>query len=408
MSSVKRILFFGLSGIKNVQINGGEIEFADNDSADHLSNYDIIIYQSGAFPYKYEKIHWRDVLKDEPPEAIRREKEIQSALAKGNIVCIIGEHAEDYVVAGVFKSNKIPYYYISDDKVCHNLSVKRSEFKPFLDDLGAGRVWFPKDEIGQIICTAYESTVMGFSKEVSKGILIFIPCVWGSIKLEYVVEHTKKLASALISFASRIVSIAPNYIEEYEIADEGSLKKKIEKIRNEEIVPLENKLEYYRKMKSILWLSDRNLVTAINDFLRNLGLQVEIDEIYEEDLWILHLKERFVIVEIKGLNKNLTRQDISKLDEHREARLVPNLTGLLIANTFMTASSLENKDIPFPPNVVQKAVNSNLLITRTIDLCKMLGYLETNENPSKTLLDAIIGEKGWLTYENGKMQIKKE
>ena len=55
MTSAKRLLFFGFSGIKNVQINGGEIEFADNDSADHLLNYDIIIYQSGAFPHKYEK-----------------------------------------------------------------------------------------------------------------------------------------------------------------------------------------------------------------------------------------------------------------------------------------------------------------------------------------------------------------
>jgi hypothetical protein len=29
-----------------------------------------------------------------------------------------------------------------------------------------------------------------------------------------------------------------------------------------------------------------------------------------------------------------------------------------------------------------------------------------NKKPSKTLLDAITGKKGWITYENGEIQIK--
>ena len=60
----------------------------------------------------------------------------------------------------------------------------------------------------------------------------------------------------------------------------------------------------------------------------------------------------------------------------REAREVPNLTGLLVANTFMTADSLEAKDQPFLPNVIEKAVSTNLLITRTIDLGRIFDHLE--------------------------------
>jgi hypothetical protein len=394
MAPIKRILFFGFSGINDVQITEGKIEFAGNDSAEHFSNYDIIIYQSGSFGYRYQRTQvWGTHRKDAPPEAVRREKEIQNALEKGKIVCFIGSDADDYVIMGVLKSNKIYVNYIDSKQICSNIAVKRSEFKSFIDDLGASKIWFPKEDVDQVIASAYESTVVGFSKKVGKGTLLFIPCMWGSTKLDYVVEHTKKLVSALISFSAKIVSIAPDYVEEYEIADERSVKDKIEKIRNDEIAPLENRLAYYRKMKAILWLGDRSLVTASENFLKNIGLQVEIDEIFEEDLWIVNQKRKLVIVEVKGLNKNLTRQDISKLDEHREARLEPNLTGLLIVNTFMTASSLENKTIPFPPNVVQKAVNSSILITRTIDLCKMLNVLEKNENSSRIFLDAIIGKR---------------
>ena len=137
-----------------------------------------------------------------------------------------------------------------------------------------------------------------------------------------------------------------------------------------------------------------------------LGFRLKSMRYTKKILWITAGKSRLVIIEVKGLNNNLTRQDIAKLDEHREAREVPNLTGLLIANTFMTADSLSNKDVPFPPNVIEKAVNTNLLITRTIDLCRILDYLElTESNPSSALTKIILGKKGWLTFQDGKIRL---
>jgi hypothetical protein len=176
-------------------------------------------------------------------------------------------------------------------------------------------------------------------------------------------------------------------------------------ITEEQIVPLEKQLEFYKGLKSVLWLGDNSLVKATNNMLKKMGFQTDIDEIYEEDLWIIKNQEKLIIVEVKGLNKNLTRQHISQLDEHREARKVPNLTGLLIANTFMTADSLESKDQAFPPNVVEKAKNTNVVITRTIDLCRIFDYLELKELPSEVLLEKIQGNMGWLTVKDGKFEI---
>lgn len=117
--------------------------------------------------------------------------------------------------------------------------------------------------------------------------------------------------------------------------------------------------------------------------------------------------KEIVIVEAKGLNKNLTREDIAKADLHREARKVPEMTGLLIANTFMTAQSMDRKNEAFPPNVIEKAVISNMIITRTLDLCLLYDYLEQND-PSVNLLDVILGKRGWLTIQNNHIVFKEK
>jgi hypothetical protein len=160
---------------------------------------------------------------------------------------------------------------------------------------------------------------------------------------------------------------------------------------------------FYRGIKSILWLGDKALVNSTNDFLKIMGFQTKIDEIFEEDLWIMNGSEEKMIVEVKGLNKNLARQDISKLDEHREAREVPNMTGLLIANTFMAADSFQNKDQAFPPNVIEKAVHSNLLITRTVDLVRFFDSFELQS--AEKLQKIAQGQNGWLTYQDGKIKV---
>lgn len=296
--------------------------------------------------------------------------------------------------------------FINEGKVFRHLSIRRSEFKSYLDDVGATQVGFREDSVEDAICFTGGNVVAGFSKKVGKGLLLFLPTALGSTKVDYVVEHLKRLVTALISYSSRRVLEPPAYGADFRFVREEKAKEKLETIMKEDIVPLKRTIEHYEGMKSILWLGDRDLVTATDKFLKNMGLQTEIDEIREEDLWILNDQKRTIITEVKGLNRNLTRQDISKLDEHREAREVPDLTGLLIANTFMVADSLKNKDQPFPPNVVEKAVNANILITRTIDLCRIYDHLERcGKDALKGLLEGLIGKKGWLTFQNGKIEI---
>lgn len=168
MSSTRKVVVFGVdSGIKPAKYPDGEILFADKGFSEHLANYDIIIYFSGAFPHKYDKglFGIGAILKTVPAEAIRRENELRSALERGKIVCIIGVQAEDYVVSGILSSYSIPDGYISEGKVFRPLSVKRSEFKSYLEDVGATQIGFSRDSVDDVICYAEGNFVAGFSKK---------------------------------------------------------------------------------------------------------------------------------------------------------------------------------------------------------------------------------------------------
>jgi hypothetical protein len=395
----RKIVVLGFSGIQTVELDSGQFFFADKNFSGHLADFDIIIYSVGVFKYEFEQGSFcQPVLKAVPSNAIRRENEIGLALERGKIVCIVGPHAKDYVVSGILKLYNIPYGTIQEREVFRNLQVKRSEFKPFIDDVGATEIGFDPSSIDNVICLAREA-VAGFSKKVEHGLLFFLPCIWGAYDVRYLIDHFDKLAKGLVAYSAKLTAEPPIYVEQFKFVKEKGAKEEIEKIERDQIEPLRRNLSFYQKMKSILWLGDRSLENATDEFLKNMGFETKIEGISEEDLWIMQNSEKLMIVEIKGLNNNLTRQDVSKLEDHREAREASTLTGLLIANTFMTADSLEKKDQPFPPNIIETAVHYNLLITRTIDLCRIFDFF--GNQSAKNLAEIIIGKKGWLTFQKG-------
>ena len=405
MSHPRQILVFGMEGIRPVKFENGLLMFGGSDQTQHLAEYDLIIYCVGAFKHKYQRgILNQQVLATIPAEAIRREKEIRIALERGKTVCIIGSHAEDYVVRGLFESFNITFGPIKFGEVLTNLKITKSQFKTFIDNVGATQIGFGKDTVDDVLCYSYYN-VVGFSKRVGNGLLLFVPCVWGSKEIAYRIKQFESLINGIVTYSAKIIETPPEYIQHFQFNKEKGIQEKIEKITEEQIMPLEKQFDFYKGLKSILWVGDNPLVKATDNLLKSMGFETLIDEIYEEDLWIMKDQKKLIIAEVKGLGKNLKRQHISQLDEHREAREVPDMTGLLIANTFMTADSLERKDQAFPPNVIDKAIRTNVVITRTIDLCRIFDYLDSEELSPQIVLDNLLGKKGWLTFRDGKITI---
>ena len=408
MSSTRKAIVFGLAGLNSpIKFEGEEIFLEGKDFKGHLGDFDIIIYFGSVFAHKFHTQGFTTRLEPAPYAAIQRQNELRIALDKGRIVCFIGSNLEDYVLREIFALNDIRSGYINDDqRVVANLDAKRSEFKPYLDDVGATQVAFSPETIGEAI-SLKNGYVVGFSKLAGKGLLLFIPTVWGSADPKYVVEHLKQLVASLTSYSVRVSSQPPDYLDSFVFTKEKEAKDRIEKIIASEVKPLQATINRYLEIKSILWLGDRNLVSATNKFLQTYGFCTEIDEKYEEDLWILSSEgEREFIVEVKGLNKNLTREHISAHDQHREAREVPYLIGLIIANTFRAADSINRKDESFPPNVIEKAVNSNMIITRTLDLCRIVDFLEkSNKDVPLVLIPIMLKQKGWLTLRDDRIEL---
>jgi hypothetical protein len=226
--------------------------------------------------------------------------------------------------------------------------------------------------------------------------------------MSYVIDIVEKLVKGAVSFSIKRDSEAPRYIDAVMFRNEQSALTKIREITQKEIIPLQEKVNSYSSLKRILWLGDNKLVQSICAFFEKMGFQTKVTDIGEEDFWLLDAEKEIAIVEVKGLNNNLTREDIAKADTHREARDVPHMTGLLIANTFMTAQSIEKKNEAFSTNVIEKAVHSNWVITRTLDLFNIYDYMEQNNLSYTWLLNLLIGKKGWLTMQNNKIAFKEE
>ncbi|MCJ7634529.1 hypothetical protein MUP77_19320 [Candidatus Bathyarchaeota archaeon] len=335
MSTLHKIGVIGGAQFQTQRFDESEMTGVDIDKVDHLAEYDIIIYESGLFPFEYYegRLH-NSVRKPPSPSAVRRENEMRLALEKGKIVCLIRYSSNDYVIYGILKSNSINCEYFgrsieSSDNVQRQLRCKRSEFKPFVDDLGATCIYFDENSVSDVICLTDSNYVIGFSKNVGKGLLLFIPCLWGTTQLKYIIEHLKSLSAALVSYSSRIISEPPSWINNFKFSEEKKIEEEIMDIESREFSPRTKKIKHYNSLKSILWLVENNLVDALDLFFKNIGFKTLKDDISEEDLWLVKNDEKIVIIEVKSKNKNLTRDDISKLDEHRARGLFVLIDGLL-------------------------------------------------------------------------------
>ena len=127
------------------------------------------------------------------------------------------------------------------------------------------------------------------------------------------------------------------------------------------------------------------------NFFNALGIATKRDEIDEEDFWVTEDKKEVSIFEVKGLDKNLKRLHINQLDEHRGAReQLDDFPALLIVNSFNKAKSLAEKEEAISSNVIKKAVQTHILILRTLDLCNVYRLIDEEKLSQKTFFDIVV------------------
>jgi hypothetical protein len=194
----------------------------------------------------------------------------------------------------------------------------------------------------------------------------------------------------------------PAYLDELEIGDERSARKRIEELRAE-IDALTKSLEGARKAKRILHVAGDDLRIEVVRFLtQDLGLSVRTAEGDEGGLWLQGEDGRdWCIADVaESESGNATKEQLAAT-MLRRARSggTGDVPALLVVNTYQSGRAIEDRDQPVGPDVVRRAAEDNVLVTRTVDLVR-LGQRAAQGFPGgDQLTEALRGGGGWMEVD---------
>ncbi len=375
------------------------LRFISHDSSERFNDFNPIIILGGTLADMFIGDEF-----EKTAEVVRREREIFNALEQGSMVC--ATFYIDPLVRRVLRRIDISYKTWEDPRV--DFVIKRSEFSSFLKNHGSAKYSFSGD-FDDRICEIGDN-VVGFAKKVTGGVFVFLPCYilfkkFGDVS--FLKAFLMSILDALRKYGPKIQYAPPTWIGSYRFHNEVDTLSDQEKLQKE-LDEKMNSLKRYLRLKEILWFRNNELVISAMNFFNEIGMKTKRDEIYEEDFWITENEKETVIVEVKGLDKNVKRPHISQLDEHRGAREKPDdFPALLIVNSFNKAKSLKEKDKKISTNEIKKAVRTNVLILRTLDLCNAYSLMEKKKLDHVTLLKVIREEVGWLRITASGLEIVK-
>ena len=348
------------------------------------------------------------------------EKELLRALEEGAHVCMLcdEESEKDALVRAMLLAVGSRIIYFSDK--ISEIDTRQPEFREFIKNYGiASNVFEINSPYESVICTMRhvlsnseiqkiitkyqnDDAIVGFTMKKYKGLLTFLPFhlvqdTFGTEKISAVLE----LAKALETHRKNIIFEAPKWIDAVNTKMEEELKGEISKLNDQARIK-QGVLDDQFNLKSILWLKHGQLEEKCIAVLNAMGIKTRKEDNREEDFWILDSNESAIVIcECKGKDNNLTRSDINDLDTHKEAREKGRkFPGLLIVNNFNKAKSVTEKDTPLPPNVIDHAVNMNVLVLRTLDLYHLLDLHQRKIVSTEKIISNLLTLNGWMKVTN--------
>jgi len=350
------------------------------------------------------------------------EKELLRKLEEGGHICILcdSESDHDQVIADILfmVSGKI----LGINRLSE-INIHRSEFRDFLRSYGiVSNVFVVNINLESVICTMNyvladsnlqneitkfkDNAVIGFTLKKIKGLITFLPFHMGStFNRNELPNLVMELAEALDTHRKNLIFQPPSWINIVRLDEEEKIRNRISEL-GDELQLIRNLLDKQLELKSVLWVKHSQLVEACIAVLDSMGIKSVKDDIGEEDFWILKQKTKVIISECKGKDNNLTREDVSMLDIHRDARgKDENFPALLIVNNFNKVNSLAEKDIPIASNVIQHAVKLNILVIRSLDLIGLLDLYQKKSISSSDIIGYFSKSAGWMKVSDGKIEI---
>lgn len=395
--------------------NGIELVFRPFNTKDQFQDYDGVIMFQGIWAKRMVTNNYYDpreyVGEKQNDELQKRTKQLQQLLKKNGFVCFLMDRLEhdDFDlsknVLGWFGST---YFEAIRDSAF--VTPKRSELIAYCEKYSVARTKFTtytNAENEVLLVAGGESVGICFDSQI-----FYLPCHAPDKDADDTRQLFAMLGGGLVSLFKKMYQELPEWISKFGFSQEAEVVKQKEKLE-EELLTLKEQLIIYSKYKSVLVTTSDKLRKDVAFVLESgLGYEVDADDELREDLKIIEKSKDqknkvLAVVEVKGINGNVSREAINQVDSHRDrGGFKPDFPGILIANTFIkSANSITKKDKPIEKEQILHAHKNHVLILRTLDLLRALDLVKSDDKLREKFNELLFKEDGWLEVKDGNFTI---
>jgi hypothetical protein len=420
-----RVLLFGrklfdLYGSQLSSTNNADIQVIDfpydedqYSNLQRLTDYTLVVTDYAPFQYD-EDLY--------PEQQNVFDKLISEALQSGTTICFV--HYNEDIPRGDKYSTKAAEIYAGDcaklrrsqlgfrildrlsirpwknDTPILDCTIQRGVFQPFLIKWGASHNCFVPDNDTHFddIIVSYRNLPIGFTKELGRGRIIFLPFQRDFDREDDLLKGIYTLVDCLLTYIAKMQQPLPEHEGAPFFKDEEPLNKELQRIEKQ----LKNKkqeLEPFAIAKQLLYLAEYRLENAVPNFIQeHLGIKTERHEQYVEDCWILNDSgKRLAICEVKSYVKGCKRGAIYSVYHHRDTNnLDKAFPAILFVNQHIQAASWVAKDLPINKDDYQVAAKENILVLRIEDLIRLWSAIRKGSITRDYLLALLTNSRGWL------------
>lgn len=199
----------------------------------------------------------------------------------------------------------------------------------------------------------------------------------------------------------------PSWVSEITVPGEASLKSNI--VEQQQIIEqqhsklndLENRLEEVQSYKDLLFESGPKLQSIVKHTLSQLGAEIKPSVVTDE--FIISIKGKDALIEVKGNGKSINKGDLGQLitdiGEH-VTETGEEIQGILIGNAWrlLPLNDRGTKDKPiFPRNIVSIAENRNIGLISTTEIFKAFCYVLEKPEFKDEILQQLINGRGIIS-----------
>lgn len=285
-------------------------------------------------------------------------------------------------------------------------------FREYIDTFGTRSVAYFQDMESETLASIpHESLILptAICHQQSGGAVYVVPVVLAGFHDDFL----SMLHSAVVEHRSASAEGIPGYLSTLRVhGEEGVLAEVAEaQTRLSEAQGRARELERFRLLvgpRSGQPLEDI-VIEALNVVLADTGHHAEDRrDIGGEDFWVVNDSGDVAYAEVKGVGRNVSRNDVAQADAHRDAfdredaDLIP---ALLVVNIFKSSQELSEKQMAVPSHAIVRAAQVNVLILRGFDLYKLVSRKLAGEDAGHELLTTLASGGGWLRVDDGDCEL---